>query len=267
MGKFADLAMTALPTFKCLVPSLGKTKTLRSFVVKEQKLLLIAKQSEGDGNSIDGIVDAVTQLIQNCVVDDLKVSELPAFDIEYMFIQLSMHSTGTRRTKAHFRCLAPVKDEEGKAIIDSEGNAVLCEEPNQVFIDLASAKVPTADIRTGIIEINNKAFDKLILTYPTFEQSARHDLALANDDPDGTFRMYGECLKFVYKADGTVMALGEDYQVDDAIELLEMLPGDQFEKVSNFFEKIPTVTAELDFKCRKCNHESKINLRGLQDFF
>lgn len=271
MGKLVDLAISSLPTFKCLVPSLGKTVTLRSFVVKEQKLLLIAKQAEGDGKSLDTIVGAVTQLLQNCVVNnDIKVTELPSFDIEYMFLQLMMHSTGTKRTKAHYRCLAPVLDEAGNPVMEGEGEdakVAVCGQPNPVIIDLSTAKVSTASIRSGIIDLKTDTIDKLVLTYPTFAQITNHDLAVVEDDVTGTFRIYGECMKYVYKADGTQLVLGEDYTPEDAVEMLEMLPQEIFEKIVDFFATTPSITGEVDFKCRKCGHESKLGLRGLEDFF
>lgn len=267
MGKLANLVLDSLPTFKCLVPSTGKTVTLRSFVVKEQKLLLIAKQSEGD-DQITNIVGAVTQLIQNCVIKgDLDVSELPSFDIEYIFIRLYAHSIGQTTSKVFYRCLNPVLDESGEPTKDTEGEPAVCGQTNGVVIDLTQAKVATGEIHSGIIDVKSSSIDKFVLKYPNFEQMTRHDEAVADEKLDETFAVYAECLKFVYKADGTQMVIGEDFNTEDAIELMEMLPRSIFDKVLSFFINTPSVSAKTGFKCRKCGHETDIELRGLQDFF
>jgi hypothetical protein len=266
MGKLANLALDSLPTFKCLVPSLGKMVTLRSFVTKEQKLLLIAKQSEGD--KLEGIVNAVSQVIQNCItIGDVVVSELPSFDIEYMFVQLFMHSTGTSKSKSFYLCKNPVLDAEGNQTTNEQGELVTCDQPNGVVVELKEAKVSTSEIQTGIIEVKSSSIDKLILKYPNFEQITRHDIGVAEDDIEATMQVYAECLTFVYKADGVVMNNGEDYNTEDALELMELLPKNIFDQVIAFFVNIPSVTGHADFACRKCGHTAKIELRGLNDFF
>jgi len=266
MGKLASLALDSLPTFKCLIPSLGKTVTMRSFVVKEQKLLLIAKQSESD--KLEGVVNAVSQLIQNCItIGDINVSELPSFDIEYMFIQLFMHSTGTSKTKTFYLCKNPVLDEDGKPKLNDENEEITCDQPNGVVVNLKDAKVSTSEIQTGIIDVKSSTIDKLILKYPNFEQITRHDISIADEDVDTTLKVYAECMTYVYKADGTVLKLGEDYDIEDAAEMLELLSKQIFDQVMGFFMNIPSITGHTDFVCRKCNHKAKIGLRGLNDFF
>lgn len=267
MGKLANLALDSLPTFKCLVPSTGKTVTLRSFVVKEQKLLLIAKQSSGD-DQLTNIVNAVTQLIQNCVVKgDLDVSELPSFDIEYIFVQLYTHSMGQTKSKVFYQCLNPVLDEAGNITKDEEGEPVVCGQTNGVVVDLSTAKVQTSEISNGVIDVKSNSIDKLVLKYPNFEQMTRHDTAVADENIDETFKVYAECLRFVYKADGTQLIAGEDFELEDAIEMMELLQDEIFKKVTGFYLNTPSISATTGFKCRKCGHETNIELRGLQDFF
>lgn len=267
MGKLANLALDSLPTFKCLVPSLGKMITLRSFVTKEQKLLMIAKQSEGD-SQLENIVNAVNQLIQNCVTSgDIEISELPSFDIEYIYIQLHMHSTGTTQSKAFYLCKAPVLDDEGKPKLNEENEPITCDQPNGVVVNLKEAKVSTSEIQSGVIEVNSPSIEKLMLKYPNFEQITRHDIAIAEDDIDATMQVYAECMTFLYKADGSVLKYGEDYEASDALEFLELMPQTVFDEVVGFFTNIPSVSGKAEFKCRKCEHHAQIELRGLQDFF
>lgn len=267
MGKLANLALDSLPTFKCLVPSLGKMITLRSFVTKEQKLLMIAKQSEGD-DQLDNIVNAVTQLIQNCVtVGDVDISTLPSFDIEYIYIQLHMHSTGTTSSKSFYLCKAPVLDEEGNPKLNDEKEPITCDQANGVVVSLKEAKVSTSEISNGIITVGSATIEKLILKYPNFEQITRHDVAIAEDDIDATMQVYAECMAYLYKADGSVLKYGDDYEASDALEFLELMPQTVFDEVIAFFTNIPSVSGHADFTCRKCGHNAKIELRGLQDFF
>lgn len=266
MGKLASLALDSLPTFKCLVPSLGKTVTMRSFVVKEQKLLLIAKQSESD--QLEGVVNAVSQLIQNCItIGDVTVSELPSFDIEYMFVQLYMHSTGTSQNKTFYLCKNPVLDAEGQRTFNDANEEITCDQANGVVVNLKEAKVATNEIQTGIIEVKSSTIDRLIFKYPNFEQITRHDIAIADEDVQSTLTVYAECMTYVYKADDTVLKFGEDYDTEDAAEMLELLSKPVFDQVMGFFMNIPSITGHSDFTCRKCGHKAKIELRGLNDFF
>lgn len=267
MGKLANLALDSLPTFKCLVPSLGKMITLRSFVTKEQKLLMIAKQSEGD-DQLDNIVNAVTQLIQNCVTSgDINISELPSFDLEYIYIQLHMHSTGTTKSKAFYLCKAPVLDAEGKPTLNEADEPITCDQANGVVVSLKDAKVATSEISSGVIDVKSATIEKMILKYPNFEQITRHDIGLAEDDIDATMQVYAECMTYLYKVDGSVMKIGEDYDSADALEFLELMPQTIFDQVIGFFTNVPSVSGHADFTCRKCGHHAKIELRGLQDFF
>lgn len=265
MGKLHDLAVSSAPTFKCLIPSTGKTVKLRSFLVKEQKLLLMAKESEGEG--LSAIVGAVTQLLQNCVMDELDISKLPSFDVEYMFIQLYMNSTASKHSTAHYRCMAEKKDENGNPVLDEKGNATLCGDINKIKVELGKARVPVADIKDGIVYVNSEKIDKIVFKYPTFEQMTTIETAMAGDSMESAFRIYGDCMTTIYKKDGSMLAHGEDYDTDDAIEFLEYMAGSVFEKVTEFFNERPTVSSDVEFKCKVCGNETTLQLRGLEDFF
>jgi hypothetical protein len=265
MGKLQELAVSSAPQFKCLIPSKGKTVKVRSFLVKEQKLLLMAKEAENDSG--EAIINAVTQLIQNCVKDDLDISTLPSFDVEYMFVQLFMNSSASKSSFAHYQCKAHKKDETGQDIIDEHGNPVLCNDINKVKIDLSTAKIPVADIKDGVITVNSETIDKMIFTYPSFDQMTKIESSLASDNIDAAFQIYAKCLQAIYKKNGTMLAAGEDYDVDDAVEFLEYMSGEVFEKITEFFNEAPTITANVEFKCKTCGNEAELKLRGLEDFF
>lgn len=265
MGKLHDLAVSSAPRFKCLVPSKAKIVNVRSFLVKEQKLLLMAKEAETEG--LTAIVSAVTQLLQNCVLDDLDVASLPSFDVEYMFVQLYMNSTASKHSYAHYQCRADRKDESGNVILDATGEPTPCNEINKIKIDLAQAKIPTSDIKDGVINVNSSTIDKIVFRYPTFDQMTTIDVGQTTDNMEAGFRVYAECLTTIYKKDGTMLVAGEDYDTDDAIEFLEYMGGNVFEQVTEFFTNGPTITAEADFKCTACGNETKLQLRGLEDFF
>lgn len=255
-GKLVSLAQEMNPTFKVLIPSLNRTVKFRSFLVKEQKLLLVAKEAKE--NQVEAITNAVTQLIQNCVKEDIAIDELPAFDIEYIFVQLFMSSTGKKTSNAWYKCKAKVGEGE---------EAVECGEINKVVVDLKKAHVPGSAIRTGFIDVNSESIEKIKLRYPTFDEVVEYDMAVSEDRVDDAFSLYGKCLVNVFKKGGELLALGEDYEADDAVELLEYFPGDVFTKVREFFTISPSLTGEADYKCKKCGHESVLKLRGLEDFF
>lgn len=265
MGKLQDLAVSSAPTFKCFIPSKGKTVKMRSFLVKEQKLLLMAKESEGDG--IAAIVNAVTQLLQNCILDDINVTDLPSFDVEYMFVQLFMNSTASKQSVAHYQCKAHRKDEAGNDVTDVHGEPVYCNEINKVKIDLASAKVPADQIKDGVIHVDSDTIDKIVFKYPSFDQATSIIQAMGGENMDAAFRIYGDCLTTIYKKDGSTLVHGEDYDTDDAVEFLEYMSGAVFEKVTEFFNERPSIATTAHFKCKACGNETEIEIRGLDDFF
>jgi hypothetical protein len=264
MGKLHDLAVASAPSFKCLIPSKGKMVKMRAFLVKEQKLLLIAKEAEDD--KIDSILDAITHLLQNCILDNVKIDELPSFDIEYMFVQLFMHSTATKTSFAAYRCLNPVLDESGNPIMTDEGPKV-CGATNKIKIDLAQAKIPTGKIKDGFITVGSESVDKLLFRYMDFDRAVRYSLAANKNDVEQIFNIIGSCMVAVYKTDGTMLSIDEDYGVEDAVELLEHMSATVFQKVMDFYSETPSLEAEHDFKCKSCGAESKLQLRGLEDFF
>lgn len=253
-GKLVNLAQEMNPTFKVFIPSLNRQVKFRSFLVKEQKLLLIAKEAKE--NQIEAITNAVTQLIQNCVKEDIDVTALASFDIEYIFVQLFMSSTGKKTSNAWYKCKAPIGEEK-----------VECGEINKVVVDLKSAHIPGSEIKTGFIDVNSETISKIKLRYPTFDEIVEYDLAIAEDRHDDAFSLYGKCLVNVFKTDDELLVLGEDYDADDAVELLEYFPGNVFQQVIDFFTKSPTLTGETDYHCKKCGHTSVLKLRGLEDFF
>lgn len=265
MSKLKDLAVAAAPTFKCLIPSTGKTVKLRTFLVKEQKLLLMAKESEGDSG--EAIVTAVMQLLQNCVLDDLIIANLPSFDVEYMFVQLFRNSTASKTSVSHYQCRAHKHDAEGKPVLTEEGEPVLCNAINKVTIDLSKAKVDPNTIKTGIITVGADNLDKLILKYPSFDQMTQIESNLASDKLDNVFKTYASCLTHIYKTDGVIWALGEDYTIEEGVEFLEYLSSEVFEQITEFFTEAPTVTSTVEFKCSECGNAGELNLSGLEDFF
>lgn len=265
MGKLQELAVSSAPRFKCLIPSTGKLVRVRSFLVKEQKLLLMAKESENDAG--EAIINAVTQLIQNCVIDDVDVSKLPSFDVEYMFVQLFMNSTASKTSFAHYQCKANKKDEHGVDLLDANNEPIQCGDINKVKIDLSSAKIPVSEIRNGIINVNSETIDKIVFQYPSFDQMTKIETSLASENIDAAFTIYGKCMRAIYKKDGTMLAADEDYDVEDAVEFLDYMPSEVFEKITEFFNEAPTITAKVEFKCKKCGNEVDMKLRGLEDFF
>ena len=265
MGKLQELAVSSAPRFKCLIPSTGKTVKLRSFLVKEQKLLLMAKESES--NVTEAVVGAVTQLIQNCVLDDFDTSKIPSFDVEYMFIQLFINSTASKFTTAHYQCRADKKDQDGNIILDENNEPVKCNDINKVRIDLSEARIPTSEIKTGVIEVNSDTIDKIVFRYPSFDEMTKVESSLASDNLDAAFQVYGKCLLSIYKKNGEVMVPDEDYDLQDAIEFLEYMPSSVFEKITEFFGDAPTISSDVKFKCKACGNEAELKLRGLEDFF
>ena len=229
------------PTYTLQLPSTGNVVKYRPFLVKEEKILLIALQDA----STEAIISAIKQIIINCTFGEVNVNTLTSFDLEYIFLQLRMKSKGTD-VDLTFQC---------QNIVDG----VTCGTTNNVKLDLNTVKTEKDPNHTNKIFLT----DTLLVTmkYPTVDILSS---VQKNIEDDSITAMYDSLFDFV-----DTISEGEEiftFDKEGLTVFIDSLTSDQFAKIRNFFDTLPKLQAELDITCKKCKHHDTIKLEGLQSF-
>lgn len=233
------LPQLAAPKYKLTLPSSGAKVGYRPFLVKEEKILLLALETED--NKI--IASALEEIVLNCTDDSVDVKKLPLFDLEYIFLQIRSKSAGNVAEPTLF-----LKDEDGT---DHE----------------IKLKIPIDDIEVSKDESHTdeiKLTDDIVIKmrYPTFGMS--EDYADANPESASiAFDLIINCIDEVYQ--GEEVWKRDDMSSDDLREFVESMTQEQFLAVSEFFSTMPKLVKELVVPVGKKKHT--ITLSGLQDFF
>lgn len=227
------------PTFTTNLPSNNKKITFRPFTVREEKILLFA-QSAADPTSM---VQAMKQLVTNCVVELIDVDELPSFDIEWIFLQL--------RSKSVSNIVELRTEEDGKEI--------------NIKIDLDDVKVKQATIKNKVL-LSDEQTIGVILRYPTFNVIEK--LGSFNDETgnqaDLAFELFKEIIVAIYDANDVYdVNQADPKELDD---FLQSLNAEQFKKIQAFLEDMPYIYLDVTYKTTS-GEDKTFRLQGLQDFF
>ena len=223
------------PLFDLIIPSNGKKVTFRPFLVKEEKILLIA-QSGGDGE----MIRAIKQIINNCVIEDINIDDLATFDLEYMFLKLRAKSVNNL-IKLSYR------DNEDDELYDFE-----------VDLDTIEVEMPK-DINSKI-KINETV--GMTMKYPSAGISDKIG-EFENEVELLTF-FITNCIDTIY--DEETVYVANDYSAKDLNEFLDSLDVSTFDKIREFFEKIPKMRHVINYT-NKLGNERTIELSSIRDFF
>lgn len=224
------------PIFEFVVPSTGKKEPFRPFLVKEEKILLIAKASE---DSTD-ILRAIKQVVNNCALGDLDVDKLAIFDIEYLFIQLRAISVNNIVNVSY-------KDNEDEQIYDFK-------------IDLKEVKVQFPEKIERLIKLTDDM--GIQLRYPP--ASIFNDKEFLDSGDDVFYELIVRCIDKIY--DGEDIFNLSDYSKQEIEEFLDGVSIDVFEKIQLFLSKLPKLYHKLEYK-NNLGNERVIELTSLADFF
>lgn len=228
-----------LPNYELVIPSTGNTVSYRPFLVKEQKVLLMALESQDEKQ----ILRAVTETIRSCILDPIKIESLATFDIEYIFTQLRSKSAG-ETSNVNLKC--------------SE-----CEEYTEVAINLDEIKIELNN-DNELIELTDKY--TLKMKYPQYSGLL---LQTESDDADtltnAIFEMIIMCLDEL-RTEEEIIKFSDEPR-EEIENFLEGLTTTQLDLIMNFVNNLPKLEHKVDFNCNACNHENSLTLQGLQDFF
>ena len=228
------LPLIQAPTFKTVIPSTGHEVMMRPFVVKEEKILLLAKQS----NDKDQIFLSVQQVVQNCLIDhEYDVSKLPFFDVEYLFIQLRLNSIGDSIT------FKMVDDETDKEV--------------EASVDLNDLEVVGGDVTTQV-EISQDTF--INFKYPTMKDLSKLD---TDSEVSSFFDLLKHCIDTVIHED-TVYDF-DLYGDEEKNQFIESMSMEHLNKCKEFVSSLPSIQITAKWKSGKEVKEKII--KGMNSFF
>jgi len=234
------LPVLTVPTYELEVPSTDEKVKYRPFLVKEEKLLLIAIESEDNGE----IVQAVKTIVDECTFNKLNLGKLPIFDVEYIFLQIRAKSVGET---TNLRLLCP-DDRETYA---------------KVEIDLTEVLVQVDEGHTNKIELTDEM--GIIMQYPNIDSMV--DVGIAEITASNMLDVISTCIDKIYDKGGEEVHMAVDSTKKELVEFIEQLNTKQFAEVQKFFDTMPKLKHTVKVKNPKTEKESEVTLTGLNDFF
>jgi len=238
------LPMNSTPTYNLVIPSTKKTVKYRPFLVKEEKSILIAQQSE----DIVVMVDTLKDVIRSCIIDKIDPESLSTFDLEYIFTQIRGKSVG-EIIELFFPCDVDHGEQNDKAKV-------------KISIDLTKIEVEFPEDHTNKIELFGDV--GMIMKYPTIEIMTKLEKT-DSDDLDNIFEIVADCIDLIYEGDKIHYA--KETKKEELLEFLYNLNSEQFIKVQNFFATLPRIKKEVEYNCPICGLHHKKVLEGMQSFF
>jgi len=253
-----------IPIFPITIPSLQETLQFRPFLVKEEKLLLIAM----DGNDENQMLDAVGQVVANCAISPLKVDELANFDLEYVFLQLRARSVN-ESAELNYRChnQLPVDPDEYMrkhrlTVLPDGPLTASCDHIVKIVVKLDAIKVVEKPGHTKTIMLTDTM--GINMKYPSLAMSKKL-LKQGKDKPSAADALTSValCIESVFDESNVY----SQFQPKEIIEWIEGLTQTQFAKIHDFFETMPKLQHDVQFVCPKCEYSEVIHLEGFASFF
>jgi hypothetical protein len=236
-----------VPIYTVNLVSTGKPIRFRPFLVKEQKLFMMASESE-DPNEM---ISTIRQVLKNCILDEIDVDNLPTFDLEFIFMNLRARSV-EEVVNLRYKCNNTVKNEKG-----ADENCTGLVEFDVNILEIKPTK-------------NEKHKDKIQLTenlgiafkYPTFEMLQKYEKLSENEI---MLQILIDCIDYIYDKENIFYA--KDTPKKELEEFIDSLQQKDLEKFKEFFDTMPEIKKDVHFKCPKCNYEEDITIKGMQSFF
>lgn len=221
------------PTYELVLPSTEETIKYRPFLVKEQKLLLLAQESKNKKE----MLDAISQIIENCTFGKINGKESYVFDVEYVFLQIRRKSIGDKIT------LNVLCEDDGTTRVPTE-------------IDLSDIKVEIGENHTNKIQLTDDI--QLIMSYPKI-------YTIDSINSDNSYDIVVKCVQQIIEGDKIHEKV--DMNDKDLVDFIESMSTDNLNDVLKFFDTMPKIKHQINVINPNTNVENTINMEGIESFF
>jgi hypothetical protein len=229
------LPMIEVPKYHTLLPSTGEKVIFRPFLVKEQKQLLVAV-----GGDAEQQMQATEEIISACTFEKIDARKIPAYDAEYLFLQIRARSIGEN--------------------IDLILTCNSCEETQPAKLDLTIVGVKKPEGHEYDIDLGKGLI--LTLADPNLRTM---DILQQSTGPDAVIELIARCISKIWNNDELFDAA--EYSLAELIEFIENLSPANLAQLEKFFETLPVLRHEMDFECKKCGAKNTAAMESLQGFF
>lgn len=236
-----------VPIYTVDLPLSKKKVRYRPFLVKEEKILLMAAESKDEKT----VVDSIKQIINNCCLDEIDVEKMPVLDVEFFFLHLRSRSV-SEVVDLQYKCNNKVKDEKGEE--KDCGNVV------KLSVNVLEIQPEINPKHTNKIQLTDKL--GIVMKYPNFKMLENIQ---DGSDVEKIIRIVSNCIDYIYDEENIYYK--KDITDQELNEFIDGMNKEQFTKIQEFFETIPKIKKDVEFKCSKCGYDEKITIEGLQNFF
>ena len=233
------------PTYELKLPSSGKKIKYRPFLVKEEKVLLLAMETKDSAQ----IQAASKTVIADCTFGEMDVEKSPPFDIEYIMLQLRIKSVG-ETVSPSFKCNK-------------------CETANQIEVDLTKINVVQTEGHSNTVKLTDTM--GVVMRYPIMsdddkvESKNKEDTTNVLKNAERSMQLIASCIDVIY--DGEKIYNTKNFSREEVMDFIENLSQGMFQQIANFFQDMPSLKHDIKFTCTKCGEENSLTVRGVQDFF
>lgn len=234
------LPKLSVPQYKVELPSTRNNLNMRPFLVKEEKVLMIALES----NDMEQISKAVRDIILSCYDLD-SLEDLTVFDIEYLFLQLRAKSVG-ENMNIQIKCTQEECDGLTPISINVDDVEIINQNQERTIL---------LDEKTGV---------GVTMKYPSMELIGSLDIEKLNS-VEGVMELIIKCIDSIFDNDNVFDADAESAK--DLEQFVESLNSEQFRMIQGFLQEVPAVYYKTEYECDKCKHTNEVELRGLNSFF
>jgi len=236
-----------VPIYDLVLPLSKKKIKYRPFLVKEEKILMMAMESEDE----DSIMNAIKQIANNCSLEDIVVEDLAMADLEYYFLHLRARSVG-EVAELQYKCNNKVKDDAGEE--------KTCNHLVKFGVNIFEIEPKINPEHTNKIELSANL--GVVMRYPSLKIVGDIE---ESSDTEKVLKILIGCIDYIYDKDNIYYRK----DIDDAelTDFVDSMSREQFLKIQKFFDTMPKLTKEIEFKCGKCGYTEKIEVEGIQNFF
>jgi hypothetical protein len=229
--------IASVPKHQVVLPVSGKKVDYRPFVVKEEKILLMASETKDEKT----ITSAVREVVSACTLGTVDVFKLPIVDMEYLFLQLRSHSVG-ETVKPNIKCSK-------------------CEIPNECEVSIKEIQPINDPNHKKVIPLIGDI--SVVMRYPTVDDMRAIDDNIT--DVEKALVLLTKSIDKVYQGETVYNASEMDEK--EVKDFIEQMTQDQFKRIFNFIETMPRLEKHIKFKCKSCGQDNDIVLKGLTSFF
>lgn len=233
--------LNATPKYQLTIPSTGQKVSYRPYLVKEEKILLMAFESK----ETRSILRAMLDTIGACVQEEIDLASLATFDVEYMFLQIRAKSVGETST-----VVVPCSS---------------CKEEGEVQINIEDVNVDVGEKGKNLIEIADKVWVEL--KYPTYSDIINSEMI-----DEGHQTSADDLFDLIIAGISAILTEEERFDAKDQSKaelqnFVDSLTSAQMAKINEFFDNTPQLKKDVEFICQKCGHKNDLKLAGMADFF